>query len=71
MPVVFSEHAKKQFKERKITKSRVILTVENPDKILPSFKDRKLRQKAFGGTILEVVTKTEGFRITVITAYYL
>ncbi len=33
--------------------------------------NRRLRQKEFGGNILEVVTVTEGSRITIITAYYI
>ncbi len=60
-----------QLKERHISRGRVKKTVENPDKILPSFKSRRLRQKEFGGNILEVVTVTEGSRKTIITAYYI
>lgn len=36
-----------------------------------SFKNRMWRQKQFGSKILEVVTITEGSRITVVTQYYL
>jgi len=71
MPIVFSEHAKKQLKERNISRERTIETVKSPDAILATFKDRRLRQRRFGGRILEVVTVTEGSRITIITAYYL
>ena len=71
MPINFSEHAKKQFEERYISRKRVIKTVKNPDTILASFKKRRLRQRGFGDKILEVVTVTEGSRISVVTAYYL
>ena len=71
MPVEFSDHVIEQLKERHISKIRVKETVENPDTILPSFRDRKLRRKEFGGNILEVVTITEGSRITIVTAYYI
>lgn len=71
MPIKFSDHAKFQLKERRIPQKLVKHATENPSKILPSFKGRKLRQVNISGKILEVVTKTEGSRITVITAYYL
>lgn len=71
MPITFSDHAKFQLRKRKISQSLVRDTVKNPDEIIPSFRDRKLRQRRIGVKILEVVTKTEGSRITVVTAYYL
>jgi len=60
-----------QLKRREISKKRLIQTVENPEKTIPSFRNRRLRQKTFDDMMLEVVTKTEGSKITVITAYYL
>lgn len=71
MPIKFSEHAKEQLEERYISTKRTIETVKNPDVILESFKNRRLRQRRFGDKILEVVTITEGSRITVVTSYYL
>ena len=71
MPIVFSEHAKKQLKERNISRERTVDTVENPDRMLASFKSRRLRQRRFGDRILEAVTVTEGSRITIVTVYYL
>jgi len=71
MPIVFSGHAKKQLEERYIFRERTIEAVKNPDAILASFKNRRLRQRRFGDRILEVVTVTEGSRITVVTVYYL
>lgn len=71
MPIIFSEHAEKQLKERYISKKRTTEAVKNPDRILESFKNRRLRQRRFGDKILEVVTVTEGSRISVVTAYYL
>ena len=71
MPIVFSEHAKKQLKERNISRERTVDTVENQDRMLASFKSRRLRQRRFGDRILEVVTATEGSRITIVTVYYL
>jgi len=71
VPIRFSEHAKKQLKERYISKKRTVETVTNPDTVLVSFKNRRLRRRRFGGRILEVVTATEGSRISIVTAYYL
>ena len=71
MPIVFSEHAKKQLKERDISRERTIDAVNNPDRTLASLKSRRLRQRRFGDRILEVVTVTEGSRITIVTVYYL
>lgn len=69
MPIEFSDHALEQIRERNLSKTQVKKTVENPDEILPSFRNRELRRKMFGDKILEVVTVTEGSRITIITAY--
>jgi len=71
MPVNFSDHAKKQLKRRGISQKLTIKIVRNPQEILSSFRGRKLRRKRIGGKLFEVVTRTEGSRITVITAYYL
>lgn len=71
MPIIFSKHAEKQLKERYISKKRTIEVVRNPDRMLESFKNRRLRQRKFGDKILEVVTVTEGSRINIVTTYYL
>lgn len=71
MPIVFSDHAKLQLKRRKISQRLVIETITSPQQKITSFKERKLRQRLVGSKILEVVTKTDGSKITVITAYYL
>lgn len=71
MSIQFSAHALSQLKSRKISKAKVIETVKKPRRKIKSFKNRMLRQKQFGSKILEVVTSTEGSRITVVTQYYL
>lgn len=71
MPVEFSEHAEGQIRKRKLSKKLIIETVRAPEQILSSFRVRKLRRKRIGSKILEVVTKTEGPKITIVTAYYL
>lgn len=71
MSIVFSDHAKDQLRRRKISQKLVIGSINKPDEIASSFKDRKLRRKMIGGKILEVVTRTEGNKITIVTAYFL
>ena len=71
MPIVFSEHAKIQLKKRKISQKIIKHVVYTSKTIIPSYKTRKLREVKIRGKILRVVTRTEGSKITVITAYYL
>ncbi|MCL4352847.1 DUF4258 domain-containing protein [Patescibacteria group bacterium] len=71
MPIQFSKHALYQLKKRNISKKRVIEVVKNPEEIKDSYKNRRLRRKVYGGKILQVITATEGSRITVVSGYYL
>ena len=71
MSIEYSQHAQKQIRSRKIPLKRVNETVRDPKQKIKSFKNRRLRQRRFGSKILEVVTITEGSKISIITAYYL
>ena len=71
MPIKFSQHAKVQLKKRRISQKRIFETVRNPEEMLQSYKKRRLRRRLFGDKILQVVTVTEGSRITVISTYYI
>ena len=71
MPIVFSEHAKRQLERRKISQKLAKNVVINPDEINSSFRDRKLRSKKIRGRLIEIVTKTEGSKITIITRYFI
>lgn len=71
MPIKFSDHAIFRLKRRRISKRRVLETIKNSQEVKPSYKNRRLRSKLFGDKILQVVTITEGSRITVISVYYL
>ncbi len=71
MSIIFSEHAKQQLKRRRISRKRAIKTIRKPENRIETFKSRNLQQRRFGDKILEVVTKTEGSGITVVTGYYL
>ena len=69
--IEFSDHAKDQNSIRKIPNSRIVETVKLPDRTIPSFRRRELRQKTYGNKTLEVVTVKEGNVIIVVTQYYL
>ena len=71
MPIKLSDHAIQQIKRRDLSEELVIEIADKPEEILSSYRGRKLRRRQIGGKILEVVTKTEGSNITVITAYFL
>lgn len=71
MKIEFSKHAEERIKSRKISKTRVIEVIKNPDKVILSFRFRQLLQRTYGGKILEVVIKVESKRMIVITACYL
>lgn len=71
MPVKFTDHAKFQLRKRHLSQKRILEIVKNPDEIKISYKNRRLRRKSVGGKILQVVTVSEGSRITVISGYYL
>jgi hypothetical protein len=71
MPIVFSEHARIRLRKRKISQKLARDIVENPQEIIRSFKQRRLRRTMIGGRILQIVTVTEGSKITIISGYYL
>lgn len=71
MPIVFSDHSKFQLRKRHLPQKLIIEVVKNPEEIRPSYKNRILRRKLVSGKILQVVTITEGSRITVISGYFL
>lgn len=71
MPIVFSEHAVSQLKRRRISQNIVVKIIKTSKEIISSYRNRKLRRAKVGAKLLEVVTKTEGTRIIVITAYFL
>jgi len=71
MKIEFSEHAEQQLKRRKITREVVKKAIQNFEEKIASYRKRELLQIRIDGKLLEVVTKKEGQKIIVITAYYL
>ena len=62
-------------KNEKYTKPRykedVLNTIKYSDQTKTSYRGRKLRKKYINDKLLEVVTRTEGPNIIVVTAYIL
>ncbi len=67
--VVFGLHALQRIEERGITTHEVIEALENPDKILNSFKERILIEKYFPLKKVCVIYKEKLESIIVITVY--
>lgn len=68
--IVFSDHAKEQLRKRRISQRLAKDVIRNPQEILTSFRRRKLRRALISAKILQIITITEGSRITVISGYY-
>jgi len=71
MEIIYSPHAKKRLRERKISKTAVILAINNPDKELLGDRNRIIARRRFGNRILEVIYVKENNQIVIITLYNL
>jgi Domain of unknown function (DUF4258) len=71
MSIKFSNHALQQINKRKLSEILASEVAKEPEEILKSYRGRKLRRRRIGDKILEVVTRTEGSQIIIITAYFL
>jgi hypothetical protein len=69
--IIFTAHAKVRIRQRNISEDEVKSAIANPDGACESFKDRTaVRKKSSQGT-LEVIYKTSGTKIIIITCYWL
>lgn len=71
MKVIFTEHARKRLKERKIEEKDVIYTLFTPDKYQPTHSNRICVSKKISSKILEIIYTEEKEKMIVITCYYL
>lgn len=71
--IIFTDHALRRMRERKITKAQVVETVKNPEIEMAEDDDIKLLRKHFGNQSLEVAVEMKGGKnkIIVITLYWL
>ena len=69
--IIFTDHALKRMRERKILRAQVIETVEHPEIEIVEDDDIKLLRKKFGNKSLEVAIESGKNKIIVITLYWL
>lgn len=68
--IIFSDHAVYQIRKRRISKTfitKVIMSLHESER---SYRGRVVRRQPIGKKMLEVITVTEGSKITVVTAYF-
>jgi len=68
MKIIFSRHAKRQMKWRKITEKEVKSAIGDPDMLIDTIKGRKNAFKIINGRHLKITYKPEVRILTVITA---
>ena len=68
MKIIFSRHARRQMKWRRITEKEVKSSIDDPDMLVDTIKGRKNAFKIFGSRHLKITYKAEDGIITVITA---
>ena len=69
--IIFTAHARKRMRERKISKSQVIATVENPESAKPQDNNLKILQKRFSTKVFELVIESGKNKVIVVTLYWL
>ena len=70
MKIIYSDHAKQNMLERRISHKEVEETILNPEKSIDSRKDRKIVQKTIGNRLLRVVYKETEKVYIIVTLYY-
>jgi len=68
MKIIFSRHAKRQMKWRKITEKEVKSAIGDPDMLMDTIKGRKNAFKIIKGRHLKITYKTGDGILTIITA---
>jgi hypothetical protein len=69
--IIFTNHALLKLKQRRISKTIVIKTLESPDYKFPSYSDRIIAYKKFDKLYLKVVYKIKEEDIVVITQHWI
>ncbi|OHA29994.1 MAG: hypothetical protein A3B08_02025 [Candidatus Taylorbacteria bacterium RIFCSPLOWO2_01_FULL_43_44] len=70
MKIIFSDHALIKISQRRLSKKRIIATIENPSFMKPSYNLREERYRRFGKNWLKAVVIHKQESITVITAHW-
>lgn len=68
--IILSDHAKIKIKQRKLDRIKIIKTINNPDKVLNSYGNRKIVERNFGKLSLRVIYVKEDNEIIIVTAHW-
>jgi len=70
MKIIYSDHAKQNMVERRISSKEVESTILNPEKLIDSKKGRMIAQKTIGNRLLRVIYKETEKVYIIVTFYY-
>ena len=68
--IIFTQHSKVRMLQRKISEKEVKLTIENPEKVEETFKERIKVERKIGNKRLVVIYKTIERNTIIITCYW-
>lgn len=68
--IVYTAHAERKLRERRLSKSAVETTIRNPQTDMEAIFGRRIAQRTVGRKLLRVVYEKDGSVYIVITAYY-
>ena len=71
MKIVFSDHAELKIRQRKLSRQKILETVEHPDFIRESYNGREEWFKDFGKNHLKVIVIIGDEILTIITAHWI
>jgi hypothetical protein len=69
--IIFTDHALRRMKERKVLKRQVVGLLKSPDSVVIEEDKLKSFQKKFGRKVLEVIAEVNKNKIIIITLYWL
>ncbi|MDO8518263.1 MAG: DUF4258 domain-containing protein [bacterium] len=71
MQIEFSDHAELKIRQRKLSRQKILETVERPDLVQLGYSGREKLFKNFGKNHLQVIVKREAGSIVVVTAHWI
>ena len=69
--LIYTKHVRWRMGQRELQPWMIERTLQEPERVIPSFRRRALAQRRFGRQTLEVVFKREGAKTIIMTAYWL
>ncbi len=69
--IIFTDHALKRMRERKVSRAQVLETIKNPEIEIVEDNNIKLLRRKFKNKPLEIAVETGKNKIIVVTLYWL